>query len=303
MSRGSNDFFIQYHSTRPTLFGLVCVFKADSFGGFVVWRYDCGNYKCLSAIVLVDFDFIQPIAAVPADMIDRARVVLVDLANISPVQAQAFEAHLDAAEQGRLREMTRDDKRHAFVVCRFVVKQLIGEFFCIDPKVLSFQYTERGKPYVSVPGIEFNISHSGDFALIGVSRSKIGVDIEKIKPNRNFEGLAKTVLSEDERRWVFEEDQTRPPLAEVGEGDHVAPSVGRKAAEIQADLAFPSESSIRRFYQLWTLKEARLKCDGDGLAGHFPAAILSGNAWGYPGYETATHSVKNEYIYTLCMCK
>lgn len=211
--------------------------------------------------MLENFDFIAPIKDLP----DHARVVLVDLTKVSAAEATSFEAFLDATEQQKLQKITVAEKRHAFIACRFVTKQLIGEFFGLDPLSLNFHYTERGKPYVNIPGVEFNISHSGDFALIGVSRFKIGVDIEKTNPNRNFKGLAEIVLSEDEKAWVFEKD------------------------------------TMQRFYQLWTLKEARLKCDGEGLAGHFPAATFDEDkGWGYCEYETYIFSNKTKYLYSIC---
>jgi phosphopantetheinyl transferase len=213
--------------------------------------------------LLENFDFIEPVQDLP----DYARVVLVDLTKVSAAQVSSFEIYLDATEQQKLQKTTAAEKRHAFVVCRFVAKQLIGEFFGLDPLSLNFHYTERGKPYVNIPGVEFNISHSGDFALVGVSNHKIGVDIEKIKPNRNFKGLADAVLSEDEKAWVFEQD------------------------------------TERRFYQLWTLKEARLKCDGDGLAGHFPAATFdTDKGWMCDGYEIYFHAF-DQYAYTICINK
>lgn len=213
-----------------------------------------------------NFDFIESVQDIP----DYARVVLVDLTKVSPAEAISFEAYLDATEQQKLQKITVEGKRHAFVVCRFVAKQLIGEFFGLDPLALNFQYTERGKPYMNAPDVEFNISHSGDFALIGVSRHKIGVDIEKIKSNRNFKGLAEVVLSEDEKAWVFE------------------------------------KNTMQRFYQLWTLKEARLKCDGDGLAGHYPAATFDPEkGWGYAGYKIFNffNKIENNYTYSICTKK
>lgn len=211
--------------------------------------------------LLENFDFIEPIKDLP----DYAGAVLVDLAKVSPTQASSFEIYLDATEQQKLQKITAAKKRHAFIVCRFVAKQLIGEFFGINPRTLSFHYTERGKPHVNTPGVEFNISHSGDYALIGVNRYKIGVDIEKIKPNRNFKGLADAVLSEDEKAWVFECD------------------------------------TVQRFYQLWTLKEARLKCDGDGISGHYPEATFdTAEGWHYPNHEVYSHAFE-QYIYTTCI--
>lgn len=227
------------------------------------------QYRIRAHHLLYNNDFIEQLQ----DISNHTRVVLIDLSKVSHSQALSFESHLDVFERGRFKKIANKEKRHSFVVCRFVTKLLISEFFHVDPSTLHFQYTERGKPYMTTPGIEFNISHSGNFALIGVSHHQIGVDIEKINPNRNFKMLAETVLSEGERRWVF----------------------------VDGNQVNPHEEVIQRFYQLWTLKEARLKCDGDGLAGHYPAATFSPEtSWGYPGYTVFTRALES-YIYTICI--
>lgn len=212
-------------------------------------------------LLLNTINFIESIQNLPND----TRVVLINLEESSTEKALYFEQYLDSNEHARLKNITNKEKRRTFIICRFVAKQLIGDFFGLNPLTVNFQYTERGKPYLPLKDIHLNISHSGDYALIGVSQYPIGVDIEKIKPNRDFKRLAEMVLSEDERAWVFAQD------------------------------------TEQRFYHLWTLKEARLKCDGDGLAGYYPAATFSPEtSWRYPGYAVFTQTLES-YIYTICI--
>lgn len=219
------------------------------------------QYRIRAHHLLYNNDFIEQLQ----DISNHTRVVLIDLSKVSHSQTLSFESHLDVFERGRFKQITNKEKRRAFIICRFVAKQLIGDFFGLNPLTVNFQYTERGKPYLPLKDIHFNISHSGDYALIGVSQYPIGVDIEKIKPNRDFKRLAETVLSEDERAWVFAQD------------------------------------TEQRFYHLWTLKEARLKCDGDGLAGYYPATTFDEDkGWGYREYETYRFSNKTKYVYSIC---
>lgn len=90
----------------------------------------------------------------------------------------------------------------------------------------------RGKPWFpDRPGLHFNVSHSGGVLLCGVGDAPLGVDIERIRPRRA--GLARYVLDEREFQWY------------------------RDRGSRWEDL-----------YVLWTLKEARCKCTGEGLRRH-----------------------------------
>ena len=89
--------------------------------------------------------------------------------------------------------------------------------------------TERGKPYFpGRPDLCFNLSHSHGWALCAVADRAVGCDIEVVRPRRP--GLPRYVMSDAEYAWF----QARGSRWE--------------------DL-----------YTLWTLKEARVKCTGEGL--------------------------------------
>lgn len=88
---------------------------------------------------------------------------------------------------------------------------------------------KRGKPYFPAhPGLHFSVSHSGGLSLCALSGREVGCDMELVRPRK--EGFPAYALSERELRW-FE-----------GRG-----------------------SRWEDFYTLWTLKEARVKCTGEGL--------------------------------------
>ena len=59
---------------------------------------------------------------------------------------------------------------------------------------------ERGKPYFShLPRRQFNLSHSGSFALCALSDAPVGVDIEALRPRKP--GLAEHIFSPAEQQW------------------------------------------------------------------------------------------------------
>ena len=48
----------------------------------------------------------------------------------------------------------------------------------LKPGDLVFSYSDYGKPGLKMPGVHFNLSHSGDYAMIVLSDRPVGVDIE-----------------------------------------------------------------------------------------------------------------------------
>lgn len=89
--------------------------------------------------------------------------------------------------------------------------------------------TERGKPYFpGYPHLHFSVSHSGSLSLCALGEAPLGADIERVRPRSA--GLPRYALSDREYAWF----QSRG-------------------------------SRWEDFYALWTLKEARAKCTGEGI--------------------------------------
>ena len=98
--------------------------------------------------------------------------------------------------------------------------------------------TEFGKPYAVVDSastdMSFNVSHSGWHGLIAVAkRGRLGVDVEERVYRQDFVELGNSVFSQSER----------------------------------AEIAFAQgDDQIRKFFVLWTIKEAPTKALGTGLS-------------------------------------
>lgn len=109
-----------------------------------------------------------------------------------------------------------------------LLAQLLGE---PPPRI---EREERGKPFFPErPGIHFSLSHTRlsptrSLSLCALANRPVGCDVEAVRSRTP--GLFRYALSAREFRW----------LEERGEN--------------WAD-----------FYTLWTLKEARVKCTGEGL--------------------------------------
>lgn len=110
---------------------------------------------------------------------------------------------------------------------------LAGYAACRDaPDILR---GEHGKPYApDLHGIEFNLSHSGQHALIAIARDQpIGIDIEAQGRRRSIDDIAERFFA---------------------------------PAESKALRAVPEATRDAAFLRLWTGKEAVLKALGEGIS-------------------------------------
>jgi 4'-phosphopantetheinyl transferase len=89
--------------------------------------------------------------------------------------------------------------------------------------------------------LRFNVSHSAGLALIAVSAGhRVGIDIERIRPDVDITTLAERFFSDRERAGL---------------------------------RALPDNLRLPAFFACWTRKESFLKATGDGLS--FPLADFS----------------------------
>jgi 4'-phosphopantetheinyl transferase len=148
-------------------------------------------------------------------------------------------------ERGRAERYAFEEPRRRFVVCRTTVRAILGAYLGEAPHAVALCRGPHGKPRVDAsfragPPVHFNVSHSGDLALLAVcAEREVGIDLEGVRP---LDGMDEIV----ERHFTPAE---RLALGRV-------PPVARLSA----------------FYRYWTLKEAYLKACGVGLEGE-PAQI------------------------------
>jgi 4'-phosphopantetheinyl transferase len=115
------------------------------------------------------------------------------------------------------------------------LRALLARYLKCAPDAVPLRVGEFGKPYLDPPhALEFNLSHSKDALLIGLSRSQpLGVDIETRGRQRPVQPLAQRFFAPDE------------------------------AAALQA-----LDPGLRQnaFLGLWSCKEAVVKALGRGIA-------------------------------------
>ena len=101
--------------------------------------------------------------------------------------------------------------------------------------------SDNGRPMIE--GMDFNVSHSGRYAIIATSNGRIGCDIEYVR-DRNY-SVAKRYFTVEELDWIEKADNKE-----------------------------------EAFYRIWTARESYSKSTGEGIILEFDRYEIKMNARG-----------------------
>jgi len=150
---------------------------------------------------------------------------------------------LDAQERARLKAFRSTDVQRRFARSHAALRGILAGYVAAPPHALRFATGLRGKPSLPGRNLHFNLAHSGEAALVAVSRAApVGVDVEQPRPLHSVLGMARTVFHAEE----------------IAQLEALDPSQRHEA-----------------FFECWVRREALVKGLGLGLAG----AGSVGPAW------------------------
>ncbi len=141
----------------------------------------------------------------------------------------------EAARAGRF-FFERD--RNEYILTRGLLRQILGCYAGLSPRLLEFLYNRYGKPVLAGEGpgdrLAFSVSHSHGVAVYAITRGRqVGVDIEYTDEHVEFDQLAERLFS---------------------------------PREISLFRQVPINKRSEAFYSCWTRKEAYIKASGEGLS-------------------------------------
>lgn len=111
----------------------------------------------------------------------RADHRVIDLA-VASCEVSRLADHCSEDEIARANLFSSTTHRDRYLTCRGRVREVLAGYAGCSPGELRFTTTPLGKPYLPDYSDElyFNVSHSGDLAVLGVSRAyRIDFDLEK----------------------------------------------------------------------------------------------------------------------------
>ena len=161
-----------------------------------------------------------------------------------------------------------EDQRR-FATGRGMLRCILGSYLRQAPETVRIQYGQYGKPQVQgnggKPAVQFNLSHSGGVAVIGVRASgSVGIDVEEVRNGIEIDELAARHFCANER--------------------------------LELNRAAPGDRSLEFFHQ-WTRKEAYLKALGLGLqieTAEIDMTQMAGEA-GKPGGQQSWEWSRREF--------
>lgn len=155
--------------------------------------------------------------------------------DIAPAPAAGLHALATDEERARAGRFHFAADRARFLGARGLLRALLGHYLAQPPAEVRLRLGASGKPSLDAPDppLYFNVSHSGDWALVALARdTELGVDVEAARPLPDLIALAQRFFSP------------------------------REAAEL---LGLDAARRECAFFRIWTRKEAFVKATGEGI--------------------------------------
>lgn len=158
--------------------------------------------------------------------------------DLADKEVAAYREILSADERMVSDRFAFDLDRKSYTLAHGALRSILALYLDIDARQITFSHSQYGKPALTKNlkdyKILFNLSHSRDFALIGLAyKREIGVDIEFMCNDFDFMKIAETYFTPREYSCL---------------------------------LKSPDYMKKETFFRYWTYKEAFMKATGIGLS-------------------------------------
>jgi 4'-phosphopantetheinyl transferase len=174
----------------------------------------------------------------------------------------AFQ-YLSPARQQKAQRYRYSTDRMSCILGDYQLRGEVSEIMGCNLDEVVINHTEAGQPYIAQPsnsGFHISLSHSGGYVVSAIATSPVGIDIEMISEIED--AFLVHTLSQAEMNYVG--------------------------------------SSVRRFFEIWTMKEAYLKCTGMGISGC--GSLKSISVFTLPaGYHAKVIEVTDNYVISTCV--
>lgn len=166
---------------------------------------------------------------------------IVNIYDISDDEIQFCKQLMPEERRAAVLRLRSADSRRRTIAGELLARQMIAQQCGISPDSICFGRSGRGKPFARGLSVEFSVSHSGELVLCAVSDKPVGADIEKVRPVKDR--LIARVCTQKELYFVN-------------------------------DRNLSEDEKTKRFFRVWTGKEAYFKFTGTGITDLGAVCIL-----------------------------
>lgn len=154
------------------------------------------------------------------------KLFVADISNLpDPLSAPELLDKLPKERQQRIHNMKQENSRKQSMGVGLLLQKVLALYHMQESQVF---IGEHGKPMID--GLEFSLSHSGNFAVCVISERPVGCDVERLREAPK--GVASRYYSNREQTYLS---------------------------------GFDGEEYDKAFFRLWTMKESYVKMTGEGL--------------------------------------
>lgn len=145
---------------------------------------------------------------------------------------------LSVEERDQMKKFHALRHRHTYLVAHALVRGALARELDCDPSELKFESNAFGKPSLLLPAsgakLEFNLSHTEGMCVVALSgSSRVGCDVESLNQPSLEVDIARNFFTPEESEEI---------------------------------LTYPPAQQVKRLLTYWTLKEAYIKAEGQGLS-------------------------------------
>ncbi len=136
---------------------------------------------------------------------------------------------INTAEKERANRYLQARDRNRFIISRAALRIILARYINQQPSLLQFEAEANKKPYLKNYPVHYNVSHSGDWIVIAIANTPVGIDVEQLVPAFDYRDIVTEYFSPEEAKYISE------------------------------------DQAHSRFFLIWTRKEAITKATGKGL--------------------------------------
>lgn len=159
--------------------------------------------------------------------------------NVHEARLKHIYPALSDKEKERSEKFKFFKHRKLFIASHGFMRSVLSKYLGMEANEINYIEKENGKPILdeetfSRTRIHFNLSHSGNMAILAVSKNNdVGIDIEHLDRKNEWQKIIKRFFTPPEQEAIFK---------------------------------LPETQQQKAFFQTWTRKEAYMKVLGHGLS-------------------------------------